>query len=126
MAEVQVYKNKKFLVIQDQDPDYVIYVLEKFEESQIVEFKSENFFLRIGTVQLPNGCFAYGFQSNVIHNENQQVNGSLINSRKTESLFDAGKEAYKYLKKHARFSNSHHAVKIFTDLERYYNPSTLF
>ncbi|MCG8213580.1 hypothetical protein J2Q11_12370 [Tenacibaculum finnmarkense genomovar finnmarkense] len=127
MARNITFENKDFLVIPDEDKKFTIYVLEDFKAGNYKEFYIKQtgiyFFLNISTVKLPNGFWAYGFQSNILELSNQKVHGTEINDFKTEldALQNCLKNFYNY-----GISNYKYGFHILEMFEKYVYPKSLF
>ena len=127
MAEIIIFENNKFAVIPDEDENYTVYVLKNFKNGNYKEFFIREtgiyFFLYVSTIKLPNGFWAYGFESNVLESSNQKVHGTAIDGFKTE--LEALQNCLNYFIKYG-VCNYNYGVNILTEFDKYVNPKTLF
>ncbi|MBE7691162.1 hypothetical protein [Tenacibaculum piscium] len=127
MAKNITFENKDFSIIPDDDKEHIIYVLDDFRSGNYKEFYIREtgvfYFLYISTVKMPNGFWAYGFESNILELSNQKVHGTEINNFKTElqalqhclkNFFNYGTSIYRY------------GFPILEKFEKYVNPKSLF
>ena len=127
MAKNITFENKDFSIIPDDDKEHIIYVLVDFRSGNYKEFYIREtgifYFLYVSTVKMPNGFWAYGFESNILELSNQKVHGTAMDGFNTEleALRDClnkfikyGVTAYKY------------GLPILEQFDKYVNPKTLF
>ncbi|SOU86476.1 hypothetical protein TDCHD05_180010 [Tenacibaculum dicentrarchi] len=127
MSKIVNFENKKFAVIPDEDEKYIIYVLQEFKSGNYKEFFFRQtgvyFFLYVSTVKMPNGLWAYGFESNILELSNQKVYGTAVDGFKTElqALQNCLIKFVKY-----GLCNRKYGFTILSKFDKFVNPKTLF
>ena len=127
MSEIITFENQKFIVIPDDDKDYIIYVLEDFDSGKQKMFEINNdkvyYFLQVSTIKLPNGFWGYGYKSNFLYFDNKPVSGSGINCFISE--LHALRGCLSYISK-SGMANAFYGKQILENFEKFVNPQTLF
>lgn len=127
MSEIITFENEKFIIIPDDDKDYIIYVLENFESGKHKIFEINNdkvyYYLHVSTIKLPNGFWGFGYKSNFLYFDNKPVSGAGINGFTSE--LEALHGCLTYILK-SRLTNVFYGKQILEDFEKFVNPKTLF
>lgn len=127
MRETLFFNKNNFIVIPDESENYVIYLLDKFDNGNqnIFEVNNETvyYYLKISTVELPNNFWGYGYKSNILNYEDRPVFGAKINNYRSE--LEALQACLSYIKR-SPLTNDFYGKKILLKFENFINPKNLF